>query len=238
MSKLDKFLSLRGLLLGGLLLSVAFASLSAAEELSIDRIEENYSPLISVSGSPRAGVMIGSTDEPLARGKLWVTLPEQTTGTLCVSIQSRDGRYSADIEAQLDNRPAGDYELNFTTEYKDELSGQQGTYLGMLATVRDDCEGDIRSILLSRWDEENSSNQISVLINSARLQTSLLIPQADGLERTINCNPLEETPLVAFDKKCVFEISNNDRLSETMILRRRFRSYLPPISLPINSDME
>ncbi len=238
MSKLGEFLSLSGLLLGGQLISIVLPAKSFAEELDIDRIEENYSPLISVSGSPRAGVMIGNTDEPLARGKIWVTLPQQSSGMLCVSIQSRDGRYSADIEAQLDRRLAGDYELNFDTEYKDELSGQQGTYLGMLATVREDCEGEIRSVLLSRWEEERATNQVSVLINSARLQTSLLIPQADGQERTVNCNPLDETPLVAFDKKCVFEISDSDRLSDTMILRRRFRSYLPPISLPINASME
>lgn len=213
----------------------AVAPLAVAQPLDPDRFEEYLNPKVEVSGTTRAGILLDAMATATALETLSVRIPENFThDRLCLNLVTRDGRYEAIMEFSVPSGAEGLIELTFPSRYKRQLLEPEKPFLSVLAGLRKDCEDDETIYLPAGFSLSESLTKLDVVVNVGDLDAHLAIPTRGGSKRRIECERIEISPTVAFNRICTVELDAALNLMDTVIHRDDFfGNPLPPIALPI-----
>jgi len=224
-----------------IVLAVCIASAHAGTiTISESEFREELSDEVPVSGEVRVGVLAGTRKGPSATRplKLVVDLPAERGRRLCVKLTSRDGRYRAEGSAELPSALVGATDVELPTHHAGTLSAKADElYLAPFVTLSDDprCRGRVAQILPARWGDGAPGDALMVLINSGGLASRLVFTAADG-RRSVDCRPLPERQLVAFDTIC--ELAPTPGAHAFSIERQEFGDVVRvplPLVLPVRT---
>ena len=135
---------------------------------------------------------------------LTVYLPEHSGPSLCVTITSGDRRYSARLEFDVRDRPAGFYRLDLRTAYREELSTFTDNRLAVLAQVKDACDQPtLATIVTSSWGNL-VPGPITLFVNlDNTVGVSVYDTSVGGSAVPWPCMRLEGPGYHAFNMRCV-----------------------------------
>lgn len=224
---------LAGLVIGAMMLSSpAHAQPSAADAdvvIAANILNEGFEPAVDVSGSTLKGVMALPSGDPNGQGRaqqLYVWLPRSldTQGKrLCISLNSRDGQYTSQLEVPLDSDPGLGPPLEIDTVLRADFTTGKPEYytryaetppphrLAVLAELKSSCRPaqPRDAVLVAGWQPYAAPPQtLSVLVNANRLEALLAVwlrNNSGNSQHGIRCTPIEASSRIAYDTACRFD---------------------------------
>jgi len=197
---------------------------------------ESLNVQVNVSGATRVGLIHANSLDMSDINTIFVRVPDSRShNRLCVKLTSRDGRYSAELEYQLQVNDSGVIELGFPSQFKRELSAEELPYVASLATLAGNCDTQESAVyLVSAWHPIDGDASIFVLVNSGRNDVTLRIPSREHTDvHSIPCRTLESPLRIAFDKICEIASPADLQLQSTVIQRDDFFNPQPSLLMPI-----
>jgi hypothetical protein len=218
---------------------LCFATHSLAEEqqrrivLDDKQFKESFLETVSVSGGIRAGFMYQSSLQHADINQLYVSLQhnvDDQDAMLCVSMVSRDGRYSASWEYPLGKQTAGSIAVTLPSKYQAEISKYSPDALVVLAGIaKKNCtSGDVKYVPTS-WGEPVQSDYI-LYVNSGNTDTIIGIP---GQKERIQCAKISADSTIAYDTRCVIAKGILDEPKSIFLVRQNFGNKLPNVEFPV-----
>ena len=188
-----------------------------------------------VAGGVRAGVFRGDPNRTVDPRRLRVEVGRSGFSRLCVDLRSRDARYEARLEYDVETVEPGIYLLEFPTRRMEELRSYRSRELAVLAYfTRERCPGPVVAIAPIRWGRPRGGRELTVLVSSGGMDVSLSVPKDNGRDLRIPCVPVKAGRVrTAYDTECRLPAEETLRLEEIRILRRNFENHLPPVALPL-----
>ncbi len=201
-----------------LLSSHGFAQ--AEFKISINKSEsiESYSEIVGVAGEFLKGIQMESASEEKL---LHVHFPENSEGDLCIELSSIDGKYKADIKAEISSSESGMQRIPFDFKYQDRLRNYSNNEIAILARIEgkseDQCSGNAHSTtwLVSSWSSDVSKNLILLIRSDARKDVAYF-PDKDNPRK--KCKKIRKPYNVSYDKYCVLENVDFDNFEKTEIV--------------------
>ena len=189
-----------------------------------------------VSGGLRVGLMTNTSVDVADPEHVYVSLPESESFSLCIEISSRDARYSARLEYDIQDVEAGEVKLHIPTEKKSELAEFDGESLVVLASLPvDECNGSVDRYLVSSWQQsaDGESDVIIAFLNSGNPAFIAVGPDGD-IEHEPSCERIsgERT---AFNQRCEIRRSWIEPDTVVSIRIREAGTRIPfdfPLSVP------
>lgn len=191
-------------------------------------LSEGYSPAVTVSGRALAGVMLEpeghpSAHEPRQQLHAWLPAGVETAGyELCISLTSRDGRYSGLLSASLDaTAPSTDtaqpLSVSFETRRPEYYTRYQDTppphRLAVLMELKPRCDAaePTYRVLPASWSPTQGS-VLHVMVNSSRMRTLLAVPVLSGeagrpRQLGVECDEISTPQRIAFDTVCRLDLA-------------------------------
>jgi hypothetical protein len=218
-------------LLGLFSMALPLCGQESARVLQPNRFDEGFRAGVPVSGGIRKGVLVGSPEALVVPDRLVVELPAAKGWRLCVNIESRDGRYRAELEYSLAGAPGGLTQLQVPTRYAGDLRRYRARELAVLAFVAVSCPGKIERIVPASWGgKSEKAIGLTILINSRGDEVEVVDPRNS---RTFSCKQAIGDSHLAYDKECVVPPSVGAGNIDLLLSRKSFESRLKPISLPL-----
>ncbi len=203
--------------------------------------KEEFRDVTPVSGGVRVGVQTGQPDQLVDPANLSVHLTPDHGDYLCVTVNSRDARYFAELRFHIRGLPPGHYSLRLPTAYRERLSRYRTRELAVYAETKDSCSPaePAEAVMIAAWDRDATLDSILVLINGGNTDVVRIVAiTSEGKSVYFSCNPTLEG--VAFNTECpvmrpAIELGAGDetRIVRWAIQRFRFDTQLMPIPLPI-----
>lgn len=188
-----------------MLMPAAVHSQQLLEPITDDSDWERWTERPPVSGGLRVGVMSNTHSKLPDPEFVFVSLPKSDSLSLCLEISSRDARYSANLEYDIQDVEAGKLKLHIPTENKTKLVEYDSDSLVVLASLPvDECDGTVNSYLIAQWQQpasgESESDLVTIYLNSDNPANIAVGPGGD-IEREPSCVRLSgET--TAFNQRC------------------------------------
>ncbi|MEP1385642.1 MAG: hypothetical protein ABJK64_17820 [Paraglaciecola sp.] len=201
------------------LLFFCFMPIAKADTLSISKpnVTESFSTTVKVSGNFYLG-MVYNTNEKVEQ--LSVLLPDDSTGMLCISISSIDGKYKANLSHQLVKPVSGLTQLSFKSEYEDELKTYRSNQLAVLSTISKSCDDTNRRNIISSWNPDIANKNVLLLIRSDARMDVVHFPNS---ETKIKCKKFRDEIKVTYDKYCELAGVDITKIGQLSIHRKNFR---------------
>jgi len=190
---------------------------SATLSISKSSVTESFSNTVKVSGRFYLG-MVYDTDEQV--DKLNVLFPKETTGMLCVSISSIDGKYKANISHKIEKPVTGLVQLDFESDYKEELKTYRSNQLAVLSTISKSCDDVKQRNMISSWSSDINNKNILLLIRSDARKDTVLFP---GSDMKVKCKKFRDEHKVTYDKYCELSGVDITKVNTLTIERKNFR---------------
>jgi hypothetical protein len=225
----------------------------ATFELTKKSFDESLDPDMPVSGEVRKGLFAVLPDATvdLNRLGLWVgSVPDKAdpNEVLCVFIESRDGRYAAEMRFDMPRTP-GLARLAISSRYDDQIRHYTPSKVAVLAYSSTSCPGPFESLYPAIWGVPDTDGDArldppstyTLLLNSQGATVALYdVSTKSGEEQ--HCERFEEAALRVFDYRCTIVRTEPDQTNgaqdsewspdrELVIFRRRFNDRLPPVAL-------
>lgn len=245
------------------LLATAQALAEPADELVLDAtiLSEGYSPAVTVSGRALAGVMLEPEGHPNhqrldQRLHVWLPAGLDTEGRrLCLTLTSRDGRYTGLLQAPLTGVPSRadtsrSVSVNFETQRPEYYSRYQETppphRLAVLAEIKPECNTAEPAwrILPVSWADVEAPSILNVMVNSNRMRTLFAVivdpstPEGRPRQLGVECSEIDVTQRIAFDTLCRVDLARlsnegTPRLEDAQLVRMHGPSPARTIPLPL-----
>ena len=198
-----------------------------ADPIWIKNIEESFSDTVKVSGSFLLGLQYKSDTKI---DKLNVLFPENTKGILCVKISSIDGRYKALIEHKLLLPVSGLTQLNFPSNYQEELKDYNSDELAVLASLGASCDEVDVELLVTSWNTHIDGKNVVLLIRSDARKDVVYVPEST---EKFKCKKFINKYKVTYDKYCELKGIDISKVSELTIKRKNLQEIPegPPVRL-------
>ena len=228
------------------------AAFSAAQPTILEplRFEEPEQILgwQQVAGGIRKGLLlVDAGDGQVSLDALAVAVPETGGGPLCVIIDSRDGRYHAELEYQLASGPATSYHLAFPTQHVSTLAQYTARELGVLAYLSPECDPWIKEgdrIVAASWGGDLQSAETFLLLLNSAQATAVWVQDLDSGEffpcekvagadlDVVESNAAGKTgPIFSYDMECRLSNRGGSALVEWHIVREYLGTNVDPIAL-------
>lgn len=235
--------ALWGLGLGLLLSSLAYAQTLPEREVAAWVVDEGFSSTVPISGRPLAGAMFEHPGKPSGK-ELYVMVPPNLDiqkAEICLSLLARDGRYTGLLRAPLE---AGEtpFLLRVTFESREPsfYGVDRSDVLTALAEVKQSCDPGrtAQYILPVSWERPEAVQQLTIMINSSRMQAFLVVPYEGKPPQAIECEIISEPQRIAFDRQCVIDLAElrgqgEPLFDQTELVRLRGPDRAPPIPFPL-----
>jgi hypothetical protein len=199
------------------------------------RFQEAFNNIVALPGGVLFGVAIGDI-EPLAdASRIAIDFRGGTASRLCVSVLSIDGRYWAKLEFDISNLPSGTYRVRFPTSYAAELGRFRRYEVAVNPELSDQCrDGPIKGYGAVRWTQAASDAQVTLLVNSSDVRTTLEVPHRYGGSVRYDCKALSTriTGPYHYNSICTAEISSDLNLQQAQLMRYRVAGS-PPSLIPV-----
>ena len=192
---------------------------------------ETFLEKVPVSGRyVRVGVMQVLGGAPFDPEWASVVMPRTPYRSLCISITSLDGRYSADLEFDATALSPGGRTLHIPSKYLKDLRRLTPDTLALLARLTDGCNSSTAEFVVASWASIDSDAPIYVFLNSS--VPAVLVDKSDP-SRTFPCHFLK-APAIAYTLRC--EVVATDPVPQRTFMINRSRRpgvSMSPIELPI-----
>lgn len=238
-SSARRFWSGRSRLQLGLIGSVVFsgAAASAQSHAAAPPLQPTYFREHLVSGVPvaatgtRVGLMIDPGPNRIDPSRLWVHLPDSAARSLCVTINSIDGRYEAEARYDITRTSSGIVSLQVPTRYSRQLQEYRGLELAALAGAAVSCPGPVETWVVAAW-QSGSEPEHAVLLLNARERTRVLLP-TQSAPQMITCPELPLPNKIAYNRACRLSLPENPRRSRLRIQRADLSRPIPEVALEV-----
>jgi hypothetical protein len=193
------------------------AQLPGTAELVATKFNETIRPQAPVAGEDILGVVIGPETLSADARSLYVRKPKHPLDSICVTVESRNGRYLA-----YDNTyrvPAGDPSAYvaipiaqpqpFGTQYQQYYSSASAKDLAILAREGNCADRDTR-MLPTAWGHAQESTPDLILtfaIQSGR-STIRMTAGEGGAKTGAQCSGIRDGQRTAFDTLCEIHVPN------------------------------
>lgn len=167
-----------------------------------DNVHENYSETVKVSGKYHMGIQFSGHHD---FENLYVDIPEQSHGILCINLASINGSYKAQLSHAITPEIYGRTKINFTSEFKDRISSLQKNEMSVLATLGENCESKSTKFIIASWAKDTSHHPLVFIIRSGARIDVAHIPSIKKSKYSVKCEKFKDTNSIAFDKFCKFE---------------------------------
>ena len=205
--------------------------LQAGALLSPVDSKETYLTKVPVSGiGVRAGIISGGQQRTFAPGSFAVAMPSGSSGRLCVTISSRDGRYQGTYEYDIQADLVGTLRLRTPTKFSRELREYSTDQMAILASVATNCRVAPSRYVLSSWGSQVATDTVVALLNS-RLPTRIVVGRDDRVRDSVPCLPLEGVT-TAFNLRCAIPRSMLDSGGRAVVRIQSGQSF-SSIALPV-----
>lgn len=173
-----------------------------------------------VSGGLRVGIMTDTEDQLRDPEYVAVLLPDSQYTSLCLTVSSRDARYSASLAYDIGSAAPGHITLHIPTTMKSRLDDYRHDQLVVLAHLANRCNGSVKSFVVSEWydpeRDETLGGDVAVFVNS-QLPTSIGIGDGGAIVYEADCQALSGEA-TAFNLRCVLPRSELKQDREAVIL--------------------
>lgn len=206
-------------------LSIAAAfclSWNAIADINInnENVSETYTSTVKVSGNFHLGIQYEGNPN---LDELYVNIPEDSNGLLCVKLASIDGQYKAELRHDLTDYDNGFAKVNFSSKYKNELTDLKENELAVLALIGEDCQSSKSKILIASWSKNIEGLSPVLLIRSDARKDEVHAPSIGESKFNVKCEMFENTNKVTFDKYCYLEGLDFSKYSTLEVERKHFR---------------
>jgi hypothetical protein len=194
--------------------------------------EEHYLEKVPVSGGGLVGIQYLGKQE-LTQKSLWARVPPEHTSSLCVSVVTDDGRYSAVMTSKLDRRASGLVTLDFPTNRLSDLATYGSERIALLGVLRDSCADRVTEanpwyVPLS-WSASVDLSKLTLIVNSGGTDVQSF-PAPVGPSK--DCRTADiRAKRIAFDTYC--DISDSQRQDSWTGYFVRLRPGETPRQFPI-----
>lgn len=195
------------------------------------QFRESFLQKVTVSGGIRAGFMFKSASNRVDVHDLFIHLPHDVNeqeAMLCVTMVSRDGRYTASWEYAIGMQPSGAIAVNLPSKYQEQIANYSTDELVVLAAItsKDCLSGEMRYVP-SSWGETDTSDYV-LYVNSGSEDTVVAIP---GRTERVPCEKIKSDGTVAFDTKCTIGRELVGDAKSIYLLRNNFGKRLPNVEV-------
>jgi hypothetical protein len=168
-------------------------------------IEEKYSPIETVSGAATGlvGVLAGGSSQAVGSNVPKVYIPAGLSGTLCLTIVSQDGAYSATAEYAINQSVSRIYALTFQSKIG-RFKSFPMNQLVALAELKSNCTSAplaVESILPVFWSDTSSIFPIRLLLQVDQGDVQLF--GSGSNPPSVQCSEIRSGPKVVFDEECL-----------------------------------
>lgn len=149
---------------------------------------------------------------------------------LCVSMVSRDGKYSARWQSELPDDYQGGLAAELKSSYAQQLRQYAPDEIAVLAAIGESCPSRKVSYVVSSWGPvEAPPDRVTLLANPGSLRAMVLVRSEDRYE--INCTSIKADNTVAYDTRCEIPSSAVLQGAHAQLVRRNFGKRLPSVHL-------
>lgn len=161
---------------------------------------ERYGQL-PVAGGVLVGVVSDDSVQTVGTRNPAVYLPANHSQKLCLSIQSKDGTYSALAEYSLANLGAGTYGLSFSSSHA-EFKSMHVEDLASLAQTKESCSTSVagQATLPVSWTGSPSASHTRLLFQADHAVVRVLLSNVPG--KYVQCVEIRTGPRLVFDTEC------------------------------------
>lgn len=212
-----------------ILLAINLA-VNAAEPSPLLPIEftDAYLNDIPVGGSILVGATVIEPGTSIRTNRLIVNVPDSSSRTICLTLTSRDGRYTASGLYSPDGA-TGLRTLVLQPKHEKELYSYSQDQVAVLVKAAENCTGPGVIVLSARWSGSSPNAKLSIFLNSQGADAE--VSRTDQPEKSISCSRIVGKEIVSFDAECDVSFLLNGGVTPLTISRTRFDSVYPPIRL-------
>jgi hypothetical protein len=193
------------------------------------QFKESFLQKVTVSGGIRAGFMFQSSMDHIDIHELYIHLQqdiEEPDAMLCVSMVSRDGRYTASWEYAIGQQSHGSIAVNLPSKYQEQIADYSTDALVVLAAItKKDCASGENKYVPASWGENHKSDYL-LYVNSGSADTVIGIP---GQKEKIQCGKIDSGSTVAYDTKCIIGKDMIGDSKSIFLVRNNFGNRLPNV---------
>ena len=157
---------------------------------------------IPVSGEIRVGLMNEFNSESFNPKSFYVNIPEKINKNLCVDINSKDGRYHANLNYDLSNVQLGINEFEWPTSHYKELLKYNKQEITIICSIRNSCKEKPDYYVVSSWENNFSTDTVYVLVNSLKIPTIEIENRSTNKISKFKCKKINVKPTITYNCKC------------------------------------
>ncbi len=189
------------------------------------RWTEQLRPRTPLSGILVPGIMSGDPEALARTDTITLRLPDGAAGPVCVSVQSQDGRYSAQTRLQIPGA-SRIVSLAGPSRYRGELRRYRAGQLAISATLGGDCRDDLATHVVPHWGAGPSAHDDIYLYINSRDYTDVRWRGPDGALAMARC-PEAGDEFVVYSRVCrIPAAALGTRTTLTIRQRRDGRTFV------------
>jgi hypothetical protein len=200
--------------------------------------QEVWLKKIPISGGLKVGTMYSVSSISKVQKSFFVKLPTGNYKLLCVKVTSRDGRFYASMNYDINNTSGGLLELQLPTKYWNELQNYTTDKLVILGTLGSNCNTEEEIIVPASWDKNDMKGILTIAVNSDKFPKVEIYDVKAKKSKDYPCKVLEGTDKIAYKCLCEIPLVELPKLYEVNIYHKvrsgptmSFKSF--PIKLKI-----
>lgn len=208
-----------------------------ASLIQISNLDETLVESVNVSGHSESGVMYHNQGGNARLDQLFIGIKNLDKTKLCVDIFSIDGKYKGRFQYVLKNTDVGLTGFNISSQHLDYLNTYKAEQLVVLAQQKNNCDNEEKNYVPASWGRPMSP-ELAVYLNVGGddIDTKVSLYKKEKGKNKVRCAPLKYSNRVAYDTKCVFELSHDYNYRKTLIKTSKYGSSLRKIEIPIEYD--
>jgi hypothetical protein len=178
---------------------------------------EQWLDRVPVGAEFNVGIMALNPSNINAKG-FFVNVPKIHDKMLCVSINSKDGRYKANLEYDITNlNVEGIYEFELPTIYKQKLAGYKENEVAIIVKSSLSCNMSIGDFYIACWKDFDNNEYSTIYLNSESTIVLAMIDKNNKRE-DIKCKKIIDTSYVSYNCECEVATSKlkNNKLIHLM----------------------
>lgn len=210
-----------------------FTGIVFASGPEIQFFNESMSKKVKVSGSYFKGI---SYKDTVIRRELFLQSSQALSGIYCVTINSIDGVYHAQLIYKLENEPSknGFVSLPFPTSHFESLKKFKPDQIAVRAVSSTDsnCSDGMSVEFITSWSTKSKDENIYIYLRSNARSDVVYIPSVDDYIYKVKCKKLKGVYSVSYDRVCQIPLS---KMRSTLEIKRKKLSTIPNYKLNVAS---
>lgn len=174
---------------------------------------------IPVSGEIRVGLLYDFNELKIDNESFFVDLPESNHNILSVQLNSIDGRYTGQLDFNIQDLDAGFYEINWPSTYSKELKKYARNELSILCKLSTNSETETSNYAISSWNK-NNIDTVYVLLNVDKRVHIVIKDKERNTTEKITCQDLDELVTVTYNCICKIPVDKIPQNADVLIRQR------------------